>query len=102
MQFYATAGMLEFWRSLLRQSKPSTLTAAGLSPNFILMHAPLREDDDGDETPEGDGIDNGETGVSFSSPNRASCIKGLADLLGGDPQKYGGDEVNWLADCSPP
>lgn len=94
--------MLEFWRSLLRQSKPSTLTAAGLSPNFTLVHPPLREDDDGDETPDGDGIDNGERVMSFSSPNRASWIKGLADLLGGDPQKNGGDEPNWFGDCSAP
>jgi len=91
--------MLEFWRSLLRQSKPSTLTAAGLRPNFILTHPPLREDDDGDETPEGDGIT---LGATFSSPNRASWINGLADLLGGDPQKYGGDEANCVADCSIP
>jgi hypothetical protein len=94
--------MLEFWQSLLRQSKPSTLTAAGLSPNFILVQPPLREDDDGDETLEGDGIDNGEIAVNFSSPNRASWIKGLEDLLGGDPQKYGGDEANWVVDSSPP
>lgn len=75
---------------------------AGLSPNFILTHPPLREDDDGDETLDGDGIDNGEIGVSVSSPNRASWTNGLADLLGGDPYKYGGDEENWVGDCSAP
>lgn len=34
---------------------------------------------------------------SLSSPNRTSCTSGFADLLGGDPQKYGGDEA---VDCS--
>ena len=64
--------MLEFWRSLLRQSNPSTLTSAGLSPNFILTHPPLHAEDDEDDKPEGDGIDGGEIGASFSSPNLAS------------------------------
>lgn len=59
--------MLEFW-----QSNPSTLTAAGLSPKFTLPQPPpLTRDGDGD----GDGRNGeseGETGLSFSSPNRAS------------------------------
>ena len=38
--------MLEFWRSRLKQSNPSTLTAGGASPNFILRH-PRDEDGDG-------------------------------------------------------
>lgn len=91
--------MLEFWRSLLRQSNPSTLTAAGLRPNFILTHPPLRADGDGDD---GDGICNVERAASLSSPNRASCTSGLAALLGGDPQKNGGDDATWVADCSVP
>lgn len=94
--------MLEFWRSLLRQSNPSTLTAAGLSPYFILTQPPLRDDDVGDIKPEGDGIGNGDIGVSFSSPNRASWVNGLVALVGGDPQKNGGDEATWVADCSAP
>lgn len=82
--------MLEFWRSLLRQSNPSTLTAAGLSPKLILTHPPLREAEDGDDKPDGDEI----VGIGgFSSPNRASWIKGLAARTGGEPQKYGGDEA---------
>lgn len=85
------AGMLEFWRSLLRQSNPSTLTAAGLSPYFILTQPPLRAADDGEDKPDGDA--NGNAGRGFSSPNRASCTNGLAALLGGDPQKYGGEEA---------
>ncbi|GKV16811.1 hypothetical protein SLEP1_g27393 [Rubroshorea leprosula] len=93
MEFYAMAGMLEFWRSLLRQSKPSTLTAAGLRPYFILTHPPLRVADDGDDKPDGDGICSDGMGVSLSSPKRASCTSGLAALLGGDPQKNGGDEA---------
>lgn len=84
--------MLECWRSLLRQSKPSTLTAAGLSPNFILMHPPPLQAEDGDDKPEGDRDADKE--VSFSSPNRASWIKGLAVLLGGDPEKNGGEDAN--------
>lgn len=83
--------MLEFWRSLLRQSNPSILTAAGLSPKFILTHPPLRDAEDGDGKPDGDEI--ADIGVFFSSPNRASWIKGLAARTGGDPQKYGGDEA---------
>jgi hypothetical protein len=91
--------MLEFWRSLLRQSNPSTLTSAGLSPNFILTHPPpLHAEVDGDDKPEGDGIDSGEIGVNFSSPNLASWINGLPTLVGGDPQKNGGgDEAAWFA-----
>ena len=94
--------MLEFWRSLLRQSNPSTLTAAGLSPNFILTHPPLRAEDDGEDKPEGDGLGNARKGASFSSPNRASWTTGLAALLGGDPQKNGGEEATWAMDCSAP
>lgn len=85
--------MLEFWRSLFRQSNPSTLTVAGLSPMFILAHPALRADDDGDGKPEGGGTCNEDKGLSFSSPKRASWIKGLAALLGGDPQKKGGEDA---------
>ena len=83
--------MLEFWRSLLRQSNPSILTAAGLSPYFILMHPPLRDAEDGEEIVE-DGDEIADTGQFFSSPNRASWINGLAARTGGEPQKNGGDE----------
>lgn len=77
--------MLQLRRSLLRQSKPSILTAAGLCPYFTLTHPPpIREDGDGGA---------GDSGVSFSLPNWASWIRGFEDLLGGDPQKYGGDEA---------
>ena len=58
--------MLEFAQSLLRQSNPSTLTVAGLRPNFILTHPPLRADDDGDD---GDDSCNVERAASLSSPN---------------------------------
>lgn len=73
----------------MRQSNPSTLTAAGLSPNFILAHPPLRDAEEGDDKPDGDEID--DIGVCFSSINRASWTKGFAARTGGDPQKYGGD-----------
>lgn len=89
--------MLEFWRSLFRQSNPSTLTVAGLSPKFILAHPALRADDDGDGKPELGGTCNEDKGLSFSSPKRASWIKGFAALLGGDPQKKGGEDAAWDA-----
>lgn len=64
--------MLQLRRSLSRQSKPSTLTA-GLLPKFALTHPPFLVDVDGDEaSPDGIGIARGETGVTFSSPKRAS------------------------------
>ena len=73
MSFQAIAGILEFCRSLLRQSNPSTLTAAGFSPNFILTQPPLRADADGDDKPDGEEIvGGGIIGMSFSSLNRAS------------------------------
>lgn len=88
------ADMFELWRSLLKQLNPSTLTAAGLSPNFTRppQPPPLTRDGDGD----GDvrnGESEGETGLSFSSPNRASWANGFDTLLGGDPRKNGGDEA---------
>lgn len=110
------AGMLEFWRSLFRQSNPSTLTAAGLKPTFILTHPPFRadedededDDDDGEAKPDGDGDGFGGIGSidklkSLSSPNRASRVNGFAALLGGDPQKNGGgDEGTRGADAPEP
>ena len=79
--------MLEFWRSLLRQSNPSTLTSAGLSPKLILAHPPLRDAEEGDGKP-----DDGDDEI-ISSPNRASWTKGFSARTGGEPQKYGGDEA---------
>lgn len=91
--FQAMAEMLEFWRSLLRQSNPSTLTVAGLGPNVILAQPPLRAEEDGEDKPEPGG-GNGIAGKgATTSPNRASWTKGLAALLGGDPLKNGGDEA---------
>ena len=60
--------MLEFWRSLSKQSNPSTLTAADLIPNFTRPQPPPF-------TRDGDGINGdseGETRFSLLSPNRAS------------------------------
>ena len=95
--------MLQFrLLSLSRQSNPSILTA-GLLPKFALTQPPFLEEDDGDEeTPEGMGIESGEIGVIFSSPNRASWIIGLDTRLGGDPLKKGGDEAACVQDCSAP
>lgn len=90
--------MLEFLLSLLRQSKPSTLTAAGLTPNFILAH-PLRAEADGDGKPDGDMAGGAIIGVIFSSLKRASCTKGFSALLGGDPAKNGGVEATGSGDC---
>lgn len=85
--------MLQFRLSVLRQSKPSTRTVAGLWPNFTRTHPlPLRA--------EGEGGATGEKGVTFSLPNCSSWITGLEALLGGDPQKNGGEEASWLQDFS--
>ncbi|CAN6868285.1 unnamed protein product [Brassica oleracea] len=59
------ASMLEFWRSLFKQSNPSTLTAADLIPNFTQPQPPPL-------TRDGDGINGeseGETRFSLLSPN---------------------------------
>lgn len=87
----------------MRQSNPSTLTVAGLRPNFILTQPPFRgvADDEGDGKPDGEGRGN-VNGVSFSSPKRASCTNGLAALLGGDPEKNGGDDATGITDCPVP
>lgn len=92
--FYATAETLR--RSLLKQSNPSILTAAGVCPNFIRAHdPPLRAEDDG----EMGGCNNG---MNLSLPNCESWIRGFEALLGGDPLKYGGDEGTWILDFSAP
>jgi hypothetical protein len=71
----------------LRQSNPSILTAAGLSPKLVLTHPPLRDAEFGDGT-----LDDGDVDM-ISSPKRASWTKGFAARTGGDTQKYGGDEA---------
>lgn len=98
--------MPEFWRSLLRQSKPSTLTGAGLRPNFILAQPDFIADGDRDPDVaelEGDAsfckVDKGD---SFSSPKLASWISGLETRLGGDPQKNGGDDAISLDERTSP
>lgn len=65
------AGILEFWRSLFKQLNPSTLTAAGFSPKFILPQPPppLARDGDADGR---NGESEGEIEFIFSSPKRAS------------------------------
>jgi hypothetical protein len=101
---YARAGMLQFrLLSLSRQSNPSTLTA-GLFPKFARTQPPflaveLDVGEDDDEGGGGIGDDIGEK--NLSSPNRASCINGLATLLGGDPQKNGGGDeaMTCVQDC---
>lgn len=82
------AGMLEFWRSLLRQSNPSTLTVAGLRPNETLAQPPLRAEEGDDGT----GYGGAGKGATFS-PNRESWTIGLAARLGGDPLKNGGEDA---------
>lgn len=86
--------MLRFRLSLSRrQSNPSILTA-GLLPKFTRTHPPFRPaEGGGDDGGEAAGEKRGSS-FGFSSPNLASWINGLATLLGGDPQKYGGDEAN--------
>lgn len=97
--FQARAGMLRFRLSLSRQSNPSILTA-GLLPKFPRTQLPFLADEDDGDKPEGGGM--GRNGANFSSPNRASCINGLATLLGGDPYKKGGDDAMFVQDCSRP
>ena len=82
---YATAEMLQLLLSLLRDSKPTILTAAGAWPNFMGPQLLGADEDDGEE----DGMVNG---LKFPLlPNCSSCITGFEALLGGDPQKNGGD-----------
>lgn len=66
--------------SLLRQSKPSIRTAAGLCPNFILTPPPPPP-----PLAAADMRGEGGAGGCFSLLNWASWIKGLEALLGGDP-----------------
>lgn len=88
--------------SLSRQSNPSTLTA-GLLPKLARRHPPFLADEDGDDDETGLGImERGDTGVIFTSPNRASWISGLDTLLGGDPLKKGGDEATCVLVWSDP
>lgn len=86
--------MLQFLLSLSRQSNPSILTA-GLLPKLPLTHPPFLPEEEGDEggKPNGGGIAEEETDM-ISSRNRASCVNGLATLLGGDPHKNGDGESN--------
>lgn len=102
---YANAGMLQLRLSL--QSNPSILTG-GLLPKLGRTQPPPAPpppvflDEDG-ESKSCTG-DNGDSVVMIlSSPKRESCINGLATLLGGDPQKNGGDDANTcVQDCSIP
>lgn len=86
---YATAEMLRFRLSELRQSKPSIRTAAGLCPDEIGAH-PLTF------RAEGEGGATGGNAVIFSLPKCSSWTTGFEALLGGDPLKNGGDEATWL------
>ena len=70
-----------------RQSNPSILTAAGNGPKLVVVrkNPPLLAPDGEVDEPD-DRNGSGVNGVlAFSSRNRASWIKGLADLVGGDP-----------------
>jgi len=69
-----------------QQSKPSTRIGAGLNPNLVRVPHPLFwRGDIGEPRP---GID---IGSDLSSPKRASWTTGLADRVGGEPAKNGGD-----------
>lgn len=61
---------------------------------------PLRVEDGEGASPDGVGIASGEMGLNFSCPNRESWISGLDTLLGGDPEKKGGDEDICVTDWS--
>lgn len=81
--------MLQLLLSLLRQSKPSILTAAGVFPNFIGTQ-PRAEEEDGEEGATATVVN----GLKFPLPNCSSWITGFEALLGGDPQKNSGDDSN--------
>lgn len=87
----ATAAMLLQPRS--RQSKPSTRTAAGRSPNLACLG------DIGVTDWVGCTGANGASG-GRSSPKRASWTTGFAARSGGEPQKKGGEEASRF--CSSP
>ena len=71
-------------RSLSRQqSKPSMRIEAGLNPNLVRAHPFLLWGDIVEPS-----INNGS---GLSSANRASWTTGLADRVGGEPAKNGGD-----------
>lgn len=93
---YATAVMLRLCPSLPKQSNPSILTVAVVAPNFIILPPPPPA---GFRTRDGDAA---EEVAEFWLPNWASWVRGLEALLGGDPQKYGGDDANWWPDLSDP
>lgn len=57
------------------------------------MHPPLRAEDGESEEDETGDADR-EVGVIFPLTNRESSVKGLAVLVGGDPEKNGGDDAN--------
>lgn len=89
--------------SLLRQSKPSILTAAGVWPNFIRTQPLAEEDGEAEATP----IKNGlkllplvPLPLPLPLPNCSSWITGFEALLGGDPQKNGGVDSTWTPDLS--
>lgn len=90
MLVYATAEILQLLLSLLRLSKPSILTA-GLWLNFIRTQP--RAEEDGEDGAQ-------ENGLKFPLPNCSSWTTGLEALLGGDPQKNGGEEAIWLPNPS--
>lgn len=87
--------MLQLRLSLSRQSNPSILTA-GLLPKLgrtqplLLLPPPFLPEEEGEEGSMA--VD--DKGFTLSSTKRESCINGLATLLGGDPQKNGGDDAN--------
>ncbi|KAL2342489.1 hypothetical protein Fmac_003774 [Flemingia macrophylla] len=85
----SSAEMLQLLLSLLRQSKPSILTAAGVWPNFIGTQLRAEEEEAS------------VNGLKFPLPNCSSWITGFEALLGGDPQKNGGDDATtWPPDLS--
>lgn len=73
----------------LRQSKPSTRTAAGTKPN-LARAKPWLGGMGGLDWVRGEGA-KGAGGVS--SPKWASWTTGFAARLGGEPQKKGGEEA---------
>lgn len=81
---------LQLLPSRLRQSKPSTRTVAGKTPNLVWAQ-PCLGDMGGPDRVSGEVA---KSAGGWFSPNRASWTTGLAARLGGEPQKNGGDVAN--------
>lgn len=80
-----------------RQLNPSILTVAGLCPKLTLTHPPLLRADEGGG---GDASNAVDRGLKLPFPNCSSWMTGFEVLVGGDPEKNGGDEATGKLDLA--